>query len=263
VNPRTSVSGICTMSLDLDGQLSFWERHGIDRVGVTVRALEAAGPGAAQRVHDAGLTVTNVLGHGCRLDERSSWEAHRDLLIRSMAAATQLQAQSFVLTTGCAATLSWEEAADRLHELLAPVLPWSACPVLVEHTHALRADVGFVHTLHDALDLAEQVGLDGVLLEVQACWAERGLGATIADRVAGVGLVQISDYRIGTTTTPHRLVPGDGDLPLARIIAALEKAGYTGCYDLELIGPAIEAEGYDSAVPRAVAALQELLQRSG
>ena len=51
--------------------------------------------------------------------------------------------------------------------------------------------------------------------------------------------------------------------PLARVLAQLEAAGYRGCYDLELIGPRIEAEGYESAIPRAVAATAALLSQVG
>ena len=36
-------------------------------------------------------------------------------------------------------------------------------------------------------------------------------------------------------------------------------AGYNGAFELEFIGPRIEEEGYDSAVPRAVAALERIL----
>ena len=96
-------------------------------------------------------------------------------------------------------------------------------------------------------------------MEINACWAERGLGDTIADGVDRIRLVQVSDFAIGTLSTPNRLVPGDGDIPLARILGQVVDAGYDGCFDLELIGPAIESEGYESAVPRSVTRLGELL----
>ena len=51
----------------------------------------------------------------------------------------------------------------------------------IEHTHSLRTDVGFLHTLRDAVELAWRLGV-GVCLEVNACWAERNLGGTIACR---------------------------------------------------------------------------------
>ena len=67
--------------------------------------------------------------------------------------------------------------------------------------------MGFVHTLRDAIDLARRVDL-GVCVEVNACWAERDLASTIADGIDRIRLVQVSDYAIGTTSTPDRLVPG-------------------------------------------------------
>src|SRR5262249_16785389 len=132
----------------------------------------------------------------------------------------------------------------------------------LEHTHALRADIGFVHSLRDAVDLARRAGT-GVCMEINACWAERSLYATIADAIDTIALVQVSDYAIGTPSTPDRLVPRAGDIPLARIIGALHDAGYAGDFDLELLGPRIDEEGYDTAVPRAITALDKLLLATG
>ena len=58
-------------------------------------------------------------------------------------------------------------------------------------------------------------------------------------------------------------MPGDGDIPLARIIGELLAAGYAGAFELELIGDAIVDEGYDRALPRAVTALDALLRDAG
>ncbi len=100
-------------------------------------------------------------------------------------------------------------------------------------------------------------------LEVNACWAERGLAATIANATDVIRLVQVSDFAVGTLATPDRLVPGDGDIPLERILGQVLESGYTGVFDLELIGPKIDAEGYASAVPRAVDALGAMLTDLG
>jgi sugar phosphate isomerase/epimerase len=58
-------------------------------------------------------------------------------------------------------------------------------------------------------------------------------------------------------------VPGDGDIPIARILGIVLDAGYEGVFDLELIGDAIAAEGYDAGVPRAVERLGALLESLG
>ena len=135
-------------------------------------------------------------------------------------------------------------------------------PFAVEHTNSLRVDVGFVHSLRDVVDLARRLGT-GVCMEVNACWAERELASTIASSMDVIRLVQVSDFKIGTLATPDRRVPGDGDIPLARIIRQVLDAGYGGVFDLELIGPLIDAEGYESAVPRAAEVLGSMLGELG
>ena len=63
--------------------------------------------------------------------------------------------------------------------------------------------------------------------------------------------LQVSDFAVGTLSTPNRLVPGDGDIPLRRIVDQLLDAGYEGVFDLELVGPKIEEEGYRGAIARS------------
>jgi sugar phosphate isomerase/epimerase len=260
---RVSVSAICTHQWALDQDLGFYAAHGIRDIGVSLAKLERHGVGdGAARVRDAGLRVTNLIGLGpFHLAEPEQWSAQRDRLLRAVEASVTVGAECMVLTTGPAGALSWEDAADRFAEALGPVLRASAAagvPIALEHTNSLRVDVGFVHTLRDAIDLARRVDI-GVCMEINACWAERGLGATIAAGVDRIRLVQVSDYAVGTLTTPARLVPGDGDIPIARILGQIIDAGYRGCFDLELIGPAIEEEGYERAVPRAITALDAQL----
>src|SRR5436853_885927 len=170
-----------------------------------------------------------------------------------------------VFTTGPFAPLTWEEAADALEAALTPILAEAIncnVPFAIEHTNSLRVDVGFVHTLKDAIDLARRFDV-GVCMELNACWAERGLAATIRDGVDRIRLVQVSDFKVGTVASSQRLVPGDGDIPIARILRTLLDAGYDGLFELELIGDAIVDEGYDDAVPRAALNLGALLEDAG
>jgi sugar phosphate isomerase/epimerase len=180
-------------------------------------------------------------------------------------AATTVGAECVVLTTGPAGARTWEEAADALADALAPVLADARdrqIPFALEHTNSLRVDIGFVHTLRDVVDLARRLGA-GVCMEMNACWAERGLAGTIAEGVDSFRLVQVSDFAVGTHSTPDRLVPGDGDIPLDRILGQVLAAGYAGCFDLELIGPHIAEEGYAAAARRSIDYVSELLGRLG
>lgn len=263
MHPRVCVSAICTFKQDLASDLEFWAAHGIDCVGVSVAKLEAFGwDEGTRRVADAGLRVANLIGLGpFVLTEPGQWERQRERLVRALETGHVVGAECVVFTTGPAGPLPWDEAADALETALAPVLAEArslGIPFAVEHTNSLRVDVGFVHSLRDVVDLARRLGT-GVCMEVNACWAERGIAETIAGSSDIIQLVQVSDFAVGTLSTPNRLVPGDGDIPLDRIIGQVLASGYTGVFDLELIGPKIDAEGYASAVPRAVDALGAML----
>lgn len=260
------MSAISTFRLSLPEDLEFWARHGIDHVGVSVAKLETFGwEQGAQLVVAAveqGLDVVDLIGLGpFHLARPQRWDEQRDRLMRSIDTAVQLGAGCVVFTTGPFAPLPWNEAADALETALEPVLVEArraGIDFAIEHTNSLRVDVGFVHTLRDAIDLAQRLGT-GVCMEMNACWAERDLTATMQRGVDRIRLVQVSDFKIGTIASSQRLVPGDGDIPIGRIIGDLLAAGYDGAFELELIGDAILSEGYDAAVPRAVRALDELL----
>jgi sugar phosphate isomerase/epimerase len=263
MHPRLSVSAICSNGWTLDEDLRFWAEAGITRVGLALRKLEQAGLAtSAERVAGEGLVVTNLLGvNEVRLYDESTWPRAQERLLAATLAAQVVRAGCVVVTTGRMGPLTWEDAAAAFAAFIAPVRHAASARgvrLAVEHTHALRSDIGFLHSLRDAIHLAQQLDL-GVCVEVQACWTERGLGETLRTGVDRLALVQLSDFVIGTTCTPDRVVPGDGDLPLARFVHDVLEAGYAGPFDLELIGPRIDAEGYAAAISRAVAVTEQLL----
>jgi sugar phosphate isomerase/epimerase len=270
MHPRACVSAISTFGLALDEDLAFWAAHDIGTVGVSVAKLERFGWVEGTRLVAgavaSGLRVANLIGLGpFHLADPSQWTKQQDRLLRSLDTAVAVGAECMVFTTGPFAPLSWEDAADALEVALTPALTAArerSIPFAIEHTNPLRVDVGFVHTLRDAIDLARRLDT-GVCMELNACWAERGLAETIGAGVDRIRLVQVSDFRVGTIASSQRLVPGDGDIPIARILGEVLAAGYPGVFDLELIGTAISEEGYDAAVPRAVAALGTLLTELG
>jgi sugar phosphate isomerase/epimerase len=270
MHPRACVSAISTFNLALDEDLAFWAAHDIDTVGVSVAKLERFGWVEGTRlVADAvarGLRVANLIGLGpFHLADPAQWTKQQERLLHTLDTAVAVGAECMVFTTGPFAPLSWEDAADALEAALQPVLAVAKerkVPFAIEHTNSLRVDVGFVHTLRDAIDLARRLDT-GVCMELNACWAERGLAETIRAGVDRIRLVQVSDFKVGTIASSQRLVPGDGDVPITRILRHVIDAGYAGAFDLELIGAAITSEGYDIAVPRAVDALGTLLTELG
>ena len=267
MHPRVSLSAISSFKWTLDEDLAFYERAGITAIGASLAKLEAAGiEEGARRLRDSGVQVTNLIGIGpFRLDQPEQWDTQRDRIRKALDAAEALSADCMILTTGPAGQLPWEDAADALEAALQPVIEDAngrGIPFGLEHTNSLRPDVGFIHSLRDCVDVARRMGI-GVCVETNACWAERGLADTIRSGVETFRIVQVSDYAIGTHCTPDRRVPGDGDIPFDRILGQMLAAGYEGAFDLELIGPKIDEEGYEKACTRAVQNLGDILDALG
>jgi 2-keto-myo-inositol isomerase len=53
-----------------------------------------------------------------------------------------------------------------------------------------------------------------------------------------VHINDVEDLPFDELTDGHRLLPGEGALPLDRILSTLRKRGYNGAYSLEVMRPA-------------------------
>lgn len=121
--------------------------------------------------------------------------------------------------------------------------------VAVEVCNQLRDDLGFLYTLRDAIDVARDCGI-AVCADLLWWRTERDLPRTLREGADAIALVQVSDCAVGATSMPCRLVPGDGAIPLERLLEQLLEAGYRGPFDLELLGPEIGREGPGRALRR-------------
>ncbi|HKY89474.1 MAG TPA: TIM barrel protein, partial [Nevskiaceae bacterium] len=126
----------------------------------------------------------------------------------------------------------------------------------------LYADVHLAHSLRDTVTLAQMAGI-GVCIDLFACWTEAGLRDSIERAVPRCAVIQVGDYVYGDRALPSRAVPGDGHIPLQRLIGWALDAGYAGAFDLELLGPRIDREGHLAATARAAERVGAILQALG
>jgi sugar phosphate isomerase/epimerase len=262
MHSRLSVSALSSWTLSFDDDLRLWDDLGVGAVGLFLDKLQAVGlESAVARVTAAGLRVSSVACRGFDLDDPMSWPARRRVLDAAVDAAAAVSAGCLFVTAGPPGRLDWSGCVAALGAALAPVRDRArerGLPFAIEHTNPLRRDVGFVHTLGDMIEVARDLDV-GVVVELTNCWSERDVEQTMTDGVDTFRLVQASDYVVGTVIATERAVPGDGDIPLGRLLARLDDAGYRGWVELEMLGPRIEAEGYGPAIRRALAALEPLL----
>ncbi|WP_421864020.1 sugar phosphate isomerase/epimerase family protein [Parvibaculum sp.] len=263
-HPRLVVNSASMITWPLEREIELHRELGVTRVALLSRKIDAAGEDEAERlVRAAGLEIDSLMvGPLLDLARPEQWAEGRAALRRALARARRFGTTCAVITSGPAVGLTWEDAADAFVAAVAPVVAEArdgGMTIAVEHTNGLRFDLGFLHNLRDAIDVARRAGV-AVCVEVNNVWGERALRETIAAGVDAIRTVQVNDFVVPTTATPDRAVPGDGHIPLARIVAYLEEAGYRGPYELEIVGPRIEAEGYPGAVRRSLEYFDRLLR---
>jgi sugar phosphate isomerase/epimerase len=205
------------------------------------------------------LDVTQAIAFD--LEHPAQWSERQSVLRAAVDAARTLDAGIVYMTTGPAPGLSWEEAAARFTDAIGPVNDYARSlnvGLAIENTISLRADLGFVHRLADAIDLAEQAGV-AVVADLFAAWTERDLEQVIKSSLPTITYFQVADFVLGTLSTPGRAVPGDGDIPIGRQLSWLREAGYEGMIELELLGPRIDDEGIARASARALTAIEAMI----
>jgi sugar phosphate isomerase/epimerase len=182
-----------------------------------------------------------------------------------IAAAAGVGARTVYMLTGGRGTLSWRQAAQRFCEAIAPCVEQarqSGVALAIENASSLYADLHFAHTLRDTITLAEMSGLD-ICVDLFHCWAEADIDDLLERALPRTRLIQLSDYALGDRALPGRAVPGDGTIPLESLVAQALRSGYAHGFDLELIGPRIEAEGRLESARRACAVVGAMLEKLG
>ena len=263
--PRFSLNQVTTLSWPFERDLDAYARAGVPAIGVSLHKLEAVGVARGIRlVRERGLAVSCVTSSGpIPLDDAAGAAAAVARAREHLGAAGELGAACLMLLPGASMRLSWDEASAQARDHVAALCPDArrlGVRLALEPVSQLRMDLCFLHSFHDALDFADTLGAPevGVVLELNNAWIERHLDANVRTRTDRIAVVQVSDFKVGTLRASERVMIGDGDIPLRRHVHALAAAGYRGWYDVELLGPAIDAEGYDAVVPRALTRFREL-----
>ena len=145
-----------------------------------------------------------------------------------------------------------DHAFELLVDALAPVVSYArerGVTLAIETSSTSTRDLGFVHSLDDAVELSRRAEV-GVCVELQNCWYDCHLRRMFREHVERFAIVQVNDFTVGDGARLNRRVPGDGDMPVEWLLGELLDAGYAGPFELEVVGPRIEEEGYPDAIER-------------
>ena len=243
------------------------ERLGFRSISLASTKLDAFGTERAiALLTSSSLRVAHVGSYGRFGTTRASQRAGMEQVRRAIGWVHALGGEVLVVIPGARDGATWERAASVYADAYAALLPEATAAgirLAIEVIHPLRQDLSFVNTLADARELARRAGSRGgyVLDLWHSGWERRLMETIAADARRRIHAVQLSDYKAVTMRTLDRALLGEGILPLRAILRALERGGYRGWYETEIISDDIDAMGYERALTYTRDAFVGLMSR--
>jgi sugar phosphate isomerase/epimerase len=266
MHPSLSINTLCFPPAPLARHIAIVGALGARGISPDLEQVSAIGAVAARKLFaDAGLDIATLTHRAFAFARPEDTAVARDRLARTIDIAAEIGAGSITMTTGGRGDLTWPGAVQRFAEAVAPCAAKARVAGIalgIEPTSHLYADASIAHRLADCVEIAREAGIS-VMIDVFACWFDADIDAALKAAGPFTALVQVSDYFYGDRGLPCRAVPGDGAIPLASMIPAIISAGFRGYFDLEVIGPRLDAEGTERGLRRAGAYMAPLLEAAG
>lgn len=235
--------------------LEVWSRLNIGGIGLSMGLIDAYGRReAVALLNGSPLTVSSiVLGSVGVVDDAVS-----DLrpIVEVLDVAAELGADCVYAIGGARQSVDWEQAFSRLVDRLGrlvPLLRERGLRLAIEPLHPLRQDLSFLNMFSDTLDLLRAIGEPeiGCLFDFWHLWWQRSIIELVATNTDRVFAVQLSDHKAVTLRTQDRAMTGEGIIPIDDLVAALERGGYRGFYELEIISDDNATRGYEATLQAA------------
>ena len=241
---RLSFNQITADHLSLDEAVDACAAAGIEWFGPWRQKLR---PDSAERIRAAGLRVSSLCRGGFFPAADAAGRRERDADNRAaVEEAAELGTGVLVLVCGPAPDGDLEAARRQVLEGIETLLPHAAehgVRLGIEPLHPMMiAERSVVVTLAQALDLAERFEPErvGVVIDAYHVWWDPELERQVeraAGRIAGY---HVSDWLVPTPDLlAGRGLMGDGVIDLPHIRGLVERAGYDGPIEVEVINPAL------------------------
>ena len=266
LDDRLSIGHYMLRRWSLEDDVRHLERLGFRSISLASSKVDAYGWERAIRLLRAStLSVAHVGSYGWFGTERATIRRGIDRVRRAIDHVARLEAAVLVVISGGRDGASWERAAATYRDAYARLLPEAQAAgirLAIEVIHPLRQDLSFINTLADARQIARAAGRGaGYLLDLShSGWERRLLETVAADAPRRIHAVQLCDVKPVTLRTMDRALLGRGILPLAEIVRTLERGGYRGGYEIEIISDDVERIGYERVLRQTRTAFRNLMR---
>ena len=259
--PRVSINEITTYRWSLLEDVAGYRAAGVSDIGVWRRKLSDFGEErGVELLRDSELSVSSFWSAGgfTGSDGQTFREAVDDAL-DALRSAAQVQAGCLVVVSGARAGHTFNHARRLLCEAmreLGDAAAETGVSIALQPMHRRPVErwsmLNSLDAALDALTLCDHPHV-GIVLDTFHMWDEPQLCERIADIMPHIKLASICDALSAVPNSTargdeDRCIPGQGVLPLAEIITALETGGYRGAYDVQLTGARCWNSDYGSVL---------------
>lgn len=255
---------------ELSEELPRLAARGFDALAIWRHKLSDLGPTESRRLLGRfGVRVSSVQWAGGFTggDGRTFEESVADAA-EAIEWAAALNSPVVVLHSGCRGGHTRSHARRLLMEaveLLAPRAMHAGVRLAIKPLHRTTASrCSFLTRLVDALDVVDTLverrqsnSCVGLAIDLWHFGDDPDLGSLLPLLVDRTAIVQVAD-RIGLPTADHERLPvGRGTLPLEEVVAAFVDHGYRGDFELDPVGEAVEASGYEAVLDELAATVED------
>jgi sugar phosphate isomerase/epimerase len=255
---QLAVNELTTYRWSLEEDVQQYKAAGISAIGVWRHKLSDCGEEkGAELIREAALRVSSLSWAGgfTGSDGRSHRESVEDA-IEAVRLAAELDAGCLILHTGSRAGHTHNHARRLVKSALTEVGRVAAeagVALALEPMHpGCAGDWTFITSLEQSLELISDIDLPALRIVFDTyhlCQDDcLPLSPATVDKIA---LVQLGDARRPPDGEQNRCRLGTGKIPLADVVGRLTSAGYSGDWEIELLGEDVETADYSDLLSHA------------
>jgi sugar phosphate isomerase/epimerase len=265
---RLSMNEMTTFRWSFEEDVAHYAAAGYAAMGVWRQKLSDYGEDKGIELLAARqMAVSNLLWAGgfTGSDGRSFRESIDDAL-EAIRLASHMRAACLVVYSGARAGHTHSHARRLLRDAFREIVPMADdydVTLAIEPMHVgCAAEWTFLTSLDDALALIDAAESPRVKLafDTYHLGLEPGIVERIPSLAPRIAVVHLGDSKQLPDGESNRCRLGEGTIPLAQIVDALEGAAYDGFYDVELMGEEIEAVDYRELLEHSRQAYQRILE---